>query len=108
MPAGDTVSNPAPGTALQKGDNIHRNPEEHNPPRNIIGEGTPNDLPDRNNVRTPNPQPILEGSNPAGYGPPRDGAAAEKPVITKELRKNYRRMAEDRSFHKFLKWMTLN
>jgi hypothetical protein len=54
MPPGSTVRAPAPGTTLLGGDNIQRVPSE-NPPRNIITEGTPKDLPDRNNIRSPAP-----------------------------------------------------
>jgi hypothetical protein len=71
-----------------------------NPPRNIMAEGTPNDLPQANNINTPVIHPQFEGSNPAGYGELRDGAA-------KALR-SYRKESEQRMFHKFLKWQTLN
>jgi hypothetical protein len=53
---GDSARYPAPDVALKSGNNINRNPNEA-PPRNIIAEGTPDDLPDRNNQRTPNVQP---------------------------------------------------
>jgi hypothetical protein len=72
-PPGDSAHYPAPGVAQKPKDELYRIPND-NPPRNIISEGTPNDLPDRNNIRTPAPQPKFEGSNPAGYGDLRDGA----------------------------------
>jgi hypothetical protein len=84
---------------LRPKDELHRAPND-NPPRNIISEGTPNDLPDRNNIRTPAPQPKFEGSNPAGYGALRDGVASRL--------KQFRQASEQRMFHKFLKWQTLN
>jgi hypothetical protein len=54
MPAGDLVRNPAPGAALLSGDPTYKAPGP-NPPRNIITEGTPRDIPDPMNVRSPAP-----------------------------------------------------
>jgi hypothetical protein len=96
---GDNPRYPAPGVALKSGNNINRNPGE-DPPRNIIAEGTPDDLPDRNNQRTPVVHPQTEGSNPAGYGELRDGA--------RSALKAYRQESEKRMFHKFMKWQQLN
>jgi hypothetical protein len=63
-----------------------------------MGPGTPEQMPERDNQYKDTPQ-ITQGSNPAGYGPPRDGAARIKA---------YRQASEQRMFHKFLKWQTLN
>jgi hypothetical protein len=57
-------------------------------------------LPDINNIRTPTRQPGFEGSNPAGYGALRDGAARPK--------NRFRQLAENRMLHKLLKWQILN
>jgi hypothetical protein len=98
-PPGDTPHYPAPGIALKTGTKPDRTPMP-NPPRNIISEGTPNDLPAANNINTPVVHPQFEGSNPAGYGELRDGAA--------RALQSYRKESEQRMFHKFLKWQTLN